>query len=44
MLEIISFLWTVKILVKFSLFHRMDIWEAHSNSYGFLQPCGNHIS
>ena len=33
----------VKIQVKFFLFRRMDIWEAHSNSYDFLQLCGNHM-
>ena len=27
----------------FFLFHKMDIWEAHSNSYGFLRLCGSLI-
>ena len=26
-----------------SPFHKMDIWEVHSNSYGSLRLCGNHI-
>ena len=34
----------VKIQEKFSLFHKMDIWAVRSNSYGFLQSCGNLIS
>gem|GEM_PF-6667856 len=34
----------VKIQVKFSQFHKMDIWEVHSNSYGFLLLCGSLIS
>lgn len=25
------------------LFHKMDIWEAHSNSYGFLRLCGSLV-
>ena len=30
-------------LQEIKLFRKMDIWEVHSNSYGFLLLCGDLI-